>query len=188
MALIGAIVSIVYIHLLHHINSQQGIGCMWQTCPTPGQVRINAIFDAYGNYMGGCNCGCDPSLGDPSSSKFCAPPASVNYDHNTLQGDCSCILPPQAVTQPPQTVRTTTTQPPHTTFVDPHGNGAPHTTAGGHGAPVDTHEPTELPKPTYPTGPYGIPIHYLNPPPDILTQYGQYPNQYQRPGYTYPTH
>merc|ERR1719229_1067951 len=139
MALLVAIISLFYI-----ANSQEGIGCMWKTCPTPGQVRINAIFSSSGDYLGGCNCGCDPALGDPSSPKYCN--GIVNFNPNTQEGDCSCTpnTPPQNPNQPqnvpPNSAQTTPPQP-HTT-IDPHG-------AGAGGAP---HEPTEVPEPTYPTG------------------------------------
>eukprot|EP01083_Nonionella_stella_P307364 1079973_1 len=166
MALIPALISFIYIYSITHINSQEGRGCILKTCYSPGQVRINAILDAAGNYLGGCNCGCDPALGDPNSPKYCAPPKTINYNHNTAQGNCACFVEIPNHVAPLQS--TTTTQQPiiqHAPVVTnpPVASMAPVTT-------LNPHHTTEHPEPTYPTGFMGIPIHYLHPPRIITTQ------------------
>eukprot|EP01083_Nonionella_stella_P000218 679_1 len=81
--------SIITLSLIQYANCQTGEGCYSKTCPHQGQVRINAIFNANGAFLGGCNCGCDPELGNPSSPLFCD--TALNFDPITLLGDCSCI-------------------------------------------------------------------------------------------------
>ena len=59
------------------------------TCPTPGQIRLDAVVE-YSELVAGCNCACDPALYDMNSPRYCAEPNAVNFDPDTLQGDCSC--------------------------------------------------------------------------------------------------
>eukprot|EP01083_Nonionella_stella_P316296 1146132_1 len=86
-------ISILSILLLDPLYAQTGQGCFLKTCLQPGQVRIDAIIDRSGNFAGGCNCGCNPALGNPQSSLYCAEPKVINYDPTTLLGDCSCSCP-----------------------------------------------------------------------------------------------
>eukprot|EP01083_Nonionella_stella_P072569 195709_1 len=81
--------SIVTLSLIQYAHCQTGEGCYSKTCSRPGQVRINAIFNANGAFLGGCNCGCDPERGNPSSPLYCD--TALNFDPMTLTGDCSCI-------------------------------------------------------------------------------------------------
>eukprot|EP01084_Bolivina_argentea_P144732 253856_1 len=89
-------ISILSILLLDPLYAQTGQGCFLKTCLQPGQVRIDAIIDRSGNFAGGCNCGCNPALGNPQSSLYCAEPKVINYDPTTLLGDCSCLCPSQS--------------------------------------------------------------------------------------------
>eukprot|EP01083_Nonionella_stella_P192439 711348_1 len=81
-------ISILSVFLFDQINAQNGIGCVFKDGCPPGQVRINAIVDATGGYLGGCNCGCNPLLGDPSSIHYCDEATHVV----NVNGDCSCNL------------------------------------------------------------------------------------------------
>ena len=52
------------------------------------------MYGSDGQFIGGCNCGCDwHSISNPYSSQFCPPPKEINYDGNTFEGDCSCTCP-----------------------------------------------------------------------------------------------
>eukprot|EP01084_Bolivina_argentea_P158252 275691_1 len=86
-------VSILSILLINPLNAQTGKDCHFTTCPEPGQVRIDATFDAQNNFIGGCHCGCDPSLYDSSSANYCDNPRQINFNPITLSGDCSCNCP-----------------------------------------------------------------------------------------------
>jgi len=81
--------SIVSLFLVNHLRAQTGRGCFSSTCPTPGQIRLDAVVE-YGELVAGCNCACDPALYDMNSPRYCAEPNAVNFDPDTLQGDCSC--------------------------------------------------------------------------------------------------
>eukprot|EP01084_Bolivina_argentea_P158255 275694_1 len=83
--------SILSILLANPINAQTGKHCHFTTCSEPGQVRIDAILDAQGNYQGGCNCACDPSLFDSNHVNYCDNHRTVNFNPVTLKGDCECI-------------------------------------------------------------------------------------------------
>eukprot|EP01083_Nonionella_stella_P162312 532703_1 len=85
--------SILSILLINPLHSQTGKGCAFTTCDQPGQVRLDAQFDMYGNYKSGCNCGCDPDLYDYSSSKYCGARKTIDFNPSTLLGDCSCNCP-----------------------------------------------------------------------------------------------
>eukprot|EP01083_Nonionella_stella_P225349 801251_1 len=90
---------IIYIFILSFVlfntlKAQTGEGCVFKTCvDKPGQVRINAIHDAHNNFIGGCYCGCDPSLSDPYSPIYCPEPNVVNFNPATQTGDCTCLTP-----------------------------------------------------------------------------------------------
>lgn len=103
MCITTTYISLLSVCLMNAINAQTGAGCLLKTCPIPGQVRIDAKFDRQ-QFIGGCNCACDPGMADPNSANFCAEPKMVNYDPNTGQGDCSCGCPASAtatVCEPP---------------------------------------------------------------------------------------
>eukprot|EP01083_Nonionella_stella_P196498 722978_1 len=44
--------SIITLSLIQYANCQTGEGCYSKTCPHQGQVRINAIFNANGAFLG----------------------------------------------------------------------------------------------------------------------------------------
>eukprot|EP01083_Nonionella_stella_P077686 212262_1 len=90
--------SILSAFLINRINAQAGAGCALSTCAQPGQVRIDAIFNQNGDFIGGCNCGCDPGLSDPASPNYCPEPNVINFNSRTLTGDCSCQCASTSVT------------------------------------------------------------------------------------------
>jgi len=77
---------ILSLFLIDQLRAQTGAGCFQSGCDQPGQVRVDAIFDSYGNFLGGCNCGC-PHRSD------CLPPNKINFNPLTLEGDCECQCP-----------------------------------------------------------------------------------------------
>merc|ERR1719361_2381112 len=88
-----SIFSLFLLLQLTNLKAQTGAGCLYKTCANPGQVRLDALFDTNGVYVRGCTCGCEPGIYDSRSPLFCAPPNRVNFDPQTLIGDCSCIPP-----------------------------------------------------------------------------------------------
>eukprot|EP01084_Bolivina_argentea_P015100 28246_1 len=90
--------------LMQQLNAQAphtGHGCFSSTCPEPGQVRHNAVINAQGDWIGGCNCGCPWAVYDHSHPTYCSSPNVVNFNPITMLGDCSCI--PRAPTPVPTT-------------------------------------------------------------------------------------
>ena len=86
------------------------LGDQSQICPNPGQVRIDAVIEN-GQFVGGCNCACDPALYDRNSPRYCPEPNLVNFDSRTLQGDCSCACDPTAAIDPTSCTFPTTYDP-----------------------------------------------------------------------------
>ena len=82
--------------IVNQFKIQMEIG-QSSTCPTPGQIRMDAVIEN-GQFVGGCNCQCSPDLYDPLSTTFC--PNLVNFDARTLAGDCSCRCDPAAAIDP----------------------------------------------------------------------------------------
>eukprot|EP01084_Bolivina_argentea_P016354 30608_1 len=89
-------------------SAPSSLGCPIATyipC-SAGQVRLDPIYDQRGNFLGGCNCGCDTSLSDPLSINHCAPPRVVNFDPVQFTGDCACVLPTETTVNTPTTTIT----------------------------------------------------------------------------------
>jgi len=72
---------------------QSGLGCPETTCPG-AKVRVDAILDAVGEFVGGCTCECSHNLWDETSLDFCAPPDEVN-------SECICGPPSNPPPAPP---------------------------------------------------------------------------------------
>jgi len=94
-----AVLSVLCLMMLNQIHAQTGRGCFSSTCPTPGQIRLDAVVEQ-GELISGCNCGCDPALYEPTSPTFCDEPFAVNFNPETLLGDCSCSCDPATSPRP----------------------------------------------------------------------------------------